>query len=129
MNDDADLRAHFASLRRAAEAKTPGFERVVGRTPRQPNPVFRGLAVAASVVLVAIAAAMLWSSNPHRSPTRNAAAPMLADWRAPTDFLLDTPGRELLYAIPDMGRYPSALGPSPPTRTTTPAPRAGREHS
>jgi hypothetical protein len=129
MNEDSDLRAQFASSRRAAEAKTPSFERVLGRAPRRPDPVFRGLAAAASVVLVAIAAAMLWPSNSHRSPTGNPAAPMLADWRAPTDFLLDTPGREILYAIPDMGRYPSALGPSPPTRTTTPAPRAGREHS
>lgn len=65
-----------------------------------------------------------------RSPSVSGAAPMLADWRSPTAFLLDTPGRELLHTIPDIGRYPSTrLFPFPPTRMTTPAQRAGREHS
>jgi hypothetical protein len=127
MNDDSQLRAYFASLRRAGDSATPSLERVIGRAARRSHD--RGLKVAASVVFSVVTVVILWAWNPHRSPPLNAAAPRLADWRAPTDFLLDTPGRELLHTIPVMGRYPSALGPFPPTRTTPPAPRAAPEHS
>ena len=129
MNEEPMLRDHFARLRRAEEASTPSFEQVVG-LPRRSDRGMPGLAVTASVALVALTVVMLWVSHPHRPPSVHGAAPMLADWHSPTDFLLDTPGRELLHAIPDIGGLPSTrLGSTPPLRTIAPARRAGREHS
>jgi hypothetical protein len=128
MNDDR-LREHFASLRRAEEARAPSFERVIGRPPRRSNRGWWGVGGAASALAV-VTVVLVRMSHPHGPRTIAASAPMLADWRAPTDFLLDTPGRELLHTIPDLGRWPATgFGPHPPTRMTTPAPRAGREHS
>jgi hypothetical protein len=121
MNDDATLREHFARLRRAEEPSTPGFERIVG-LPRHSDRGLQTPAMAACLALAVLAVVILRLSHPHRVPSTGAAAPMLADWHSPTDFLLDTPGRELLYAIPDIGRLP-------PVPTTAPARRAGKEHS
>jgi len=116
-------------LRRADEASTPSFEGVIGLTRRRPNRGSWGLAVAASVAAV-VTVVMIRLPHPHRSAALDRAAPVLADWHSPTDFLLDTPGRELLHTIPDIGRYPSTrLGPLPSTRSITPARRAGPEHS
>jgi hypothetical protein len=146
MNDDSTLQEHFASLRRAEEASTPGFEAVCSLLRRRRNRGSWGLFMAAAGALVAVTAAVMVAltvtlpvrmvrvTYPHQSPTigtaTDAAAPMLADWHSPTDFLLDAPGRELLHTIPDIGRYPSMqLGSHPPTRTNIPARRAGPEHS
>lgn len=130
MNDDSQLREYFASLRRAEEARIPSFEQVVGRARRRPAQQFRRRAVAGPVLLAAAAAIAFWASNPHPPAAIHSTAPMLADWRAPTDFLLDTPGRELLNTIPEVGRYPPlGLGPFPPNRPPTPGPHAGREHT
>lgn len=159
MNDDSQLRAHFAQQRRADQASAPGFEELIGLASRRRSRGISGLAIAASVTLVAVTMAvtiavtiavkvavpvMTVRVRPHpapptiqpttiaaaKPPTIAAANPKLTDWRSPTDFLLDTPGRELLDTIPDIGRNPSTrLDPFPPTRITIPAHRAGLEHS
>ena len=107
LNDDPMLRERFASLRRAEEARVPGFERVMARAGRRTNRGLWRLAMAASVALAAATVVTVQVSHPQRSAMIHAAAPMLADWRAPTDFLLDTPVRELLHTVPDMGRQRS----------------------
>jgi hypothetical protein len=38
----------------------------------------------------------------HRRSTRR-AAPLISQWRSPTDFLLKTPGDELLRTVPRLG--------------------------
>lgn len=130
MNDDAKLRDEFASLRRAEEASVPSFGGVTDRARRRSNRGSWGLAVAASLALLAVMVAIVWVRHAHGSATDLTAAPMLSDWRAPTDFLLDTPGGELLHTIPGFGNDPTTrLGPIPPTPKPTPAPRAGQGHS
>jgi hypothetical protein len=130
MNEDPMLREHFARLRRAEQASTPGFERILALAGHRSSRISPALAMAASVALAAVALVIVRLPSPHRSPTIEAVAPMLADWHSPTDFLLDTPGRELLDTIPEIGRSPlTRFGPFPPTPMTTPARRAGREHS
>jgi hypothetical protein len=130
MNDDSSLREQFASLRHADAASAPDFAQVTRRARRGSNDAPWKLGLTACLVL-SVAAGSMWllrMASPRGSI--HAAAPMLADWHAPTDFLLDTPGRELLHTVPDL-RLDSAtaLGPLPPTLMTTPAPRADREHS
>lgn len=102
MNDDAELRKRFAALRDEELARIPGFEQVVRRMRLRPHMGLRALAVSAALVVLGIA------TVPHifREPTPPApdvVVPSLAQWRAPTDFLLNTPGRELLQAIPHIG--------------------------
>jgi len=129
MNEDSKLRELFACVRRADAARTPRFERVVGRT-RPPEHGVRRVAAAASLGLTAGIAAILWLAHERASPAIRAAAPMLADWRAPTDFLLDTPGRALLDTVPELGVFPAPkLDPSSSTSTHKPAARAARERS
>jgi hypothetical protein len=135
MNEDSKLRKLFASLRRADAVRTPTFERVLSRT-RPPEHGVRGLAaaaplgLAATLGLAAVIAAIVRLPHRHASPAIRAAAPMLADWRAPTDFLLDTPGRALLDTVPELGVVPAPrLDPSSPPSTHKPAAHAAREHS
>jgi hypothetical protein len=130
MNDDSNLREQFASLRHADAASAPSFERVIGIVRRRSNDAGWRVAIAACILMVAVGGVILRVSHPREAPTTRASAPTLADWRASTDFLLDTPGRELLHTIPELGRRTSTgLDPLPPIGITMPAPRAGLEHS
>ena len=89
MNDDR-LKNAFAELRRAEMAHVPAF-----RVARQARlPVLHRLAFAWIVLLIVIGVAII---PRHRQPR-----PSITEWRAPTDFLLQTPGRELLNTIPDL---------------------------
>jgi len=129
MNDDSKLREVFASVRRADEARTPKFERVLDRTRPPAHGVWR-LAAGASLGLAAVIAAIVWPPHRHGSHSIRSAAPMLTEWRAPTDFLLDTPGRALLDTVPELGVSPTPnLDFSSPTSTDKPAARPAREPS
>ncbi|HEY6842820.1 MAG TPA: hypothetical protein VI391_01530 [Thermoanaerobaculia bacterium] len=90
MNDNS-LRNAFAELRRVEAAKIPPF-RAAGQARL---PVLHRYAFAAIVLLIVIGVALL----PHRSAPPQ---PSITAWRAPTDFLLQTPGRELLNSVPDL---------------------------
>lgn len=130
MNEDSGLREQFQSLRRAEEARSPSFDAVLGRAQRASAARFGGLAAVVAVVIAVMAVVVLQVARRPAFRADGGPAPMLADWRAPTDFLLDTPGQTLLHTVPEFGRYPSAVPTAfPPTRNTTPAHRAGREHS
>jgi hypothetical protein len=87
MNDD-QLRDAFAELRRVEQSRVPAFSM---ERPRRRRYALQ-LAFAALVLIIA-AVFML----PRRPP-----APSISVWRAPTDFLLQTPGRELLTSTPDL---------------------------
>lgn len=128
MNDNSNLREHFAALRRAEAASAPSFERVMAISRRRSNHAAWRLAITACILVVAVGGMILRLSHPPGASTIR--APALADWRAPTDFLLDTPGRELLHTIPDLGRHTSTgLDALPPIGMTMPAPQPGLEHS
>jgi hypothetical protein len=87
MNDD-QLHDAFAELRRVETARTPPF-RMLGRQEQRPYLRF----AFAVVLLIVLAIVMV----PRRPP-----APSISEWKAPTDFLLQTPGRELLASLPDL---------------------------
>ncbi|MGA9353127.1 MAG: hypothetical protein WBV46_05510 [Terriglobales bacterium] len=97
---DDDLRERFGALRREEEARAPAFAMPsVGRFDRS---LWRSagplLAVAASVL--AILALILWTRTVtwRLEQERNVAS--ITGWKAPTDFLLNTPGQELLRTVP-----------------------------
>ena len=87
MNDD-QLRNAFVELRRVEAARVPSFQ-LPGRRRRRPYTQF-----AFAVVLLIVLAVVMIPRHPPQ--------PSLSAWRAPTDFLLQTPGRELLQSVPDL---------------------------
>ena len=103
MNDDLEIRKRFAAMRDENGANTPGFEEVLQRVPPKPYIGPRVLAPAACLVVAAAIVTVLRTSPDHTASAPDIAGLSLAQWRAPTDFLLDTPGRELLYAVPRIG--------------------------
>ena len=98
MNDNS-LRTAFAELRRDEAERVPPFRAPL--IPTSPSGEVaakrrvRGYAFAAIVLLIAIGVAI----TPHHTRQQQ---PSLSAWRAPTDFLLQTPGRELVQSVPDL---------------------------
>jgi hypothetical protein len=100
-DEDRDLRERFARLRHEDRAHVPPF-----RAPRaQVAPRWRRLgqiAAAAAVVLIAVVLA-----RPDRTPPpilgRQIVDLGTVDWKSPTDFLLLTPGSELMRTVPAVG--------------------------
>jgi len=88
MNDDR-LRAAFAELRRVESVRTPPFRGLLSSRARRPS-----LRLAFAVLLLIVLAVVM---IPRRAPQ-----PSITTWRAPTDFLLKTPGQELLESVPDL---------------------------
>jgi isopentenyl diphosphate isomerase/L-lactate dehydrogenase-like FMN-dependent dehydrogenase len=115
MNHDDELRERFASLRREDALKAPSFTRLSVTAAR---PVARSrlrLAAAAGIVL-AVAAAFVGRIEWHERAVRQSLTAMpLAEWRSPTDFLLDTSGTALLRDVPRIGA-PALNEPAPTHR-------------
>src|SRR5688572_465577 len=97
-DDDRDLRERFVRLRDEERAHAPAFH-VTRQAPRWTwSPRF---VIAAAIILIALLLARPDQTPPrlaHRGVDLGAAA-----WQSPTDFLLVTPGRELLRTVPDFG--------------------------
>jgi|SRR6266853_4972191 len=98
---DDMLPRRFAVLRREEEEHAPEFGRLWhGRADarRRQTRWF----MAAACVLVALA--LLWMRSTQRRPGDKTVA-SITEWKAPTDFLLETPGRELLRTVPEIGQW------------------------
>jgi hypothetical protein len=106
-DDEADLRAAFAVVRSEDAAAAPSYEAVLAASRRIPQrrrpwlvPALTGT-MAAAVVAVALVAVT-------RRPEPRLPSPVsIEEWTAPTDFLLETPGRELLETVPNIGKVPT----------------------
>jgi hypothetical protein len=104
---DPDLTRLFESERLDAEASAPDLDELLARPRRRPRPGAIRL-VALSAALVALAAAALLvrtASRPGRARESADASPasvQLADWKAPTDILLATPGSDLWTRVPTL---------------------------
>jgi hypothetical protein len=111
VNSDQEFRERFGSLRREDAKRAPGFERVLQRSRRRPSSRLGALAM--SCLLVAAMAVTVLQISHRARPAPHDATLSLANWRAPTDFLLNTPGRELLRTVPQIGRPSGLLRPFP----------------
>ena len=90
-----------------ADDRPPSFAAVVeSRRPVRRGPLWQPVAALAAVLLVAIAVAWLMPrlTGPGAAPLSEeeqlALASELSGWRGPLDFLLETPGREVLIGAP-----------------------------
>jgi hypothetical protein len=104
--DDGDLRQAFAVLRRQEAKSTPAFEAVRARRAPRRLGALGGLLAAASVT-AAILGVVVRRSDP---PLPVAS---MGQWIAPTDFLLETPGREILHTVPEFGSVQQPRSVSP----------------
>ena len=121
-DEDQELQRRFAALRREEQEATPPFRRVwaAAQTSRRPRTRAR-FAVAATVAAVVLG--LLWLRTGTGPAPESGTSPSIAQWRSPTDFLLVTPGRELLSTVPAIGRpaIPGlGLAMPPPKPSSTP---------
>lgn len=104
-DEDRDLREAYSALREEDRRHTPDLERLLTRPlPRRRTvPAPWKPILAAAVVLALVAAAALWWLPPPEGVEGDPTAGALLAWRAPTDVLLETPGRSLLGEVPALG--------------------------
>jgi hypothetical protein len=112
-HDDDPLAGLFASRERRDEAASPGFARVL----RRPVRGVRGWRWAPAAVGALLLALIVFGIIGRRWHPASEPAPTLANWKAPTDFLLDVPGGELLGSTPT---FPSRDLPMPAASNSQP---------
>lgn len=99
VTQSAEPSANFrARVLAAAEA--------AGKRPRLSRWQYWTLAGAASTAAIVLVVSAVWhgEASGKISPEELAAAQKLAEWRAPSDSLLETPGREILRTTPKLGQ-------------------------
>jgi hypothetical protein len=98
--DDEELRERFAALRREHTIAAPVFRDTMAAARSRPRAGHRlGFAAGAALLLVALVL-IRTVGNRHRTTVDLASVRV----HAPTDFLLQLPGADLLRAMPRLGR-------------------------
>ena len=106
--NDERLRLFYRELRRRDEDSPPSFpdicHRAVNRAPeRQPFGLAARLAIAAAFLALLCSSAVFSAKVGCRSPSSPAnQVASLSEWQSPTEFLLRTPGEELLTTVPSL---------------------------
>lgn len=100
--DDQDLRAAFETLRRETQAGVAPFRRP-RRAPARRTIAWHLKPLLATGVLAAVIAGLVIERRAVER--RRIVEPFLTStaWESPTDFLLATPGQELLNTVPAVG--------------------------
>ena len=99
-DDDREFRELFARLKGQDRGRVPSFRAPAAKVRPRWRPGAR-VAIAAAIVLITLVLA-----QPDRTPPSMANQNVYsgaATWESPTDFLLVTPGSELLRAVPAVG--------------------------
>jgi len=106
---DKDLRGQFAALRSEEAAEAPEFALPVSGAVRARPRRWGNIRVTVAACVVAMVAVVIGLRLIPRKPglTMTSVA-SLTQWKAPTDFLLETPGRELLETVPVIGAWPDS---------------------
>lgn len=107
IDDESDLRERFAHLRAEERAGVPRFE--PGPRERQRHVAWRVIAATATLLLVVTLTIAIRPHPTRFSESDHAAVRSVAEWHPPTDFLLRTPGSEMLTTtphIPDLKGIP-----------------------
>jgi hypothetical protein len=126
-DEETGLEQTFAALRRQEQDAAPTFaalwhvaeERRRSRRAGPWRPLFLAATATAAGLLAILLA--LWRVSPRLTPALPAAGiPAISQWRPATDFLLQTPGRELLGEAPILGRgFPLDVAASAPSNPST----------
>jgi hypothetical protein len=104
-DDDRDLSRAFAALRREDAERAPPFDAVLTMAElRRGRRRLRPRLAAIAAGLMAVIGLVVLSSRPPAPALPRAAS--VEQWTAPTDFLLRTPGCEILETAPRIGAGP-----------------------
>lgn len=103
---EQDLRHRLEELRRSDDLGAPTFRSVrdradAARAGSRPVRASRAWILFAGVTAAAVLTLLFLRPGIRRPPARGEVAVAVADWKSPTDFLLETPGSELLERLPD----------------------------
>jgi hypothetical protein len=131
MSDDRDLRDLFARLRESDRRLAPDCERLLQRARRQSPPrlALAGAGLAVAVMAAALLVMTRLADKPDGDAVTSSIPTSITYWRAPTDFLLDTPGRDLLRTIPGIGLMSTSATTAVPGAAPAAAPPAGMPRS
>lgn len=105
IDEESDLRERFARLRAEERRGVPRFE-LEPRKRGRPV-VWRVIAVTAALILVVVMTITIRPHPANFSDSDRAVVRSVAEWHPPTDFLLRTPGSEMLTTTP---RIPDLKG-------------------
>lgn len=103
MSGDLDLRQRFEELREEEHRVVPPFR--ASRRLRPDSSARRWMPVTVAALLLIVSVSVLFSMRSRRASFTSddrIAAHAIADWRPPTEFLLRTPGSELLTSMPSI---------------------------
>ena len=107
MPGDNDLRDYFAKLRSEDQARAGQFDSFLRRTRQRPIDALlpAWIAVGTGLALMVVAVVMLVERSEHRAVQGHQLS--ITEWKSSTDFLLQTPGQEILRSVPRIGEWPS----------------------
>jgi hypothetical protein len=119
-DDDGDLRARFTQLRRGEEMAAPEFAWPARDGLARDRRWQPGRLIAAAVCLIVIMGAAWWMRGGlyRRRSEAGATVASIAGWKSPTDFLLETPGRDLLQSVPTIGQWSGFAEAKPKPKQT-----------
>lgn len=100
IDEDADLRERFARLRAEERLAIPRFR--IEPRPQKRAAVWRAIAAPAALLLVIAAIVTIRSHPTAFSDSDHAIVRSVTEWHPPTDFLLQTPGNEMLTTTPQI---------------------------
>jgi hypothetical protein len=107
IDEESDLRERFAQLRAEERRGIPQFD--AEPLGRKGHVTWRVIAATVALLLVVIMTIRIRSHATTFSDSDRAVVRSVAEWHPPTDFLLRTPGREMLTTtphIPDLKGIP-----------------------
>ncbi len=99
---DSALRKRFLSLREQEQQHVPAFALLWGGRAHTPHNKGLWYAAAACALIMVAAILLLRSDRPNRDKVLMVS---ITEWKAPTDFLLETPGHEILQTVPEIGKW------------------------
>jgi hypothetical protein len=121
---DRDLARRFEEVRTADDLRTPSFRGVLGRAPRPGASIRRrrfALVLGAAAAAALLAVALLRPPGEPAGSSAAISAAAIAEWKSPTESLLETPGSELYrepppaaQPIPDWIRNFERVSPGAP---------------
>jgi len=108
VTDENRFRELFESARRRDEASAPRFQEILRREPPTERAVripltARFAAIAIVLALIGLLAVSRRVARPTGDPSVAGELLSSARWSGPTDFLLATPGGDLLRSTPRIG--------------------------
>jgi hypothetical protein len=108
VNENDELVARYAELRMEQERQAPEYGAIVRRakSPPRVSRLRLGLAAGAmAIVCIIIVSRFAQLPVNGSAPQIDAmhGATLVAAWKSPTDFLLDTPQQALMRSVPGIG--------------------------